>query len=214
MTQYDVTIKGELIDWHPEGFFADTPHELKGVWIRFLLTQMNENWLFDINEKDIKLDIQLVGKTHEPNAWGHEDCNIYEIEMKFKIDISKYRWNSIYKHGFESSFIQVIGLDDDFSKWSTLNLNNKKYKTNVIKYNKENRVFDYNEMVERYPYVSNPTVQIRLLNRVIKDSLHYIFTDYDGNDFIGSSNLKVEITLPVKPPYLNWEIDPLENLKV
>tara|TARA_B100000287_G_C20588530_1_gene763234 strand:- start:196 stop:840 length:645 start_codon:yes stop_codon:yes gene_type:complete len=214
MTQYHVTIKGELIDWHQEGFFADTPHELKKVWIGFLLAQMNDNWLFDIDERDIKLNIELIGKTQEPNEWGHEGCNIYEIEMKFKIDISKYRYNRIYQHGFESSFIQVIGLDDDFSEWARLHLKNTTYKNNVIKYNLHERVFDYDEMVEKYPYISNPIVQIRLLNRVIKDSLQVIFSDFDGNDFIGASILKIEITPSIKPFYLNWENDPLENLKV
>ena len=214
MTQYNVAIKGELTDWHQEGFFADTPHELKGVWIRFLLNEMNDNWFFDINEKDVKLDMLLVGKTQEPNAWGHEGCNIYKIEMKFKIDISKYRWNSIYGIGFEPSFIQVVGLNDDFSEWTRLHINNKKYENDVVKYNEKKRVFDYNEMVETYPYVSNPTVQIRLLNRVIKNSLESIFSDFDGNDFIGASKLKVEITLPIKLSYLNWRLDPLENLKV
>lgn len=215
MTQYNVTINGVLTDWESEeGFFADTPHELKGVWIRFLLIEMNEKWLFDINEKDINLHIELVGKTQEPNEWGHEGCNIYKIEMSFKIDISKYRWNSIYGIGFEPSFIQVVGLNDDFSEWTRLHLNNKKYKNNVVKYNEKKRVFDYNEMVETYPYVSNPTVQIRLLNRVIKDSLEHIFSDFDSNEFIGANKLKIAITSSIKPLYLNWENDPLENLKV
>ena len=214
MTQYNVAIKGLLTDWHQEGFFADTPHELKGVWIDFLLYHLNENWMFGIDEKSIKLDIELIGKTQESNAWGHEGCNIYRIEMRFKIDISKYRYNIEYETGFESSFIQVIGLDDDFSMWAKVNLDNKKYNNNVIKYNLDERVFDYDEMVEKYPYVTSTTVQIRLLNRIIKDSLQVIFSDFDSNDFIGATKLKIEITLPIKLPYLNWKSHPLENLKV
>jgi hypothetical protein len=208
MTKYHVTVLGEIEDWlneHPmpniQDYFLDS--------IKF---HFEQNWYFPISK--LKLQITHKGKTKSENEYGNSNCDIYGVRLTFNIDTRDYQYNHYFNVGFTPHAVQKY-----YHRWEQDKFVKRAIKKGreifigmTLRYQFENwkKTYEGNPLMEYEDWDSiewdyEPDKEEVILTGFIKNQMTYVFTDYDGQGFMGVDDLNVVISPIVNQWFMNWK---------
>jgi hypothetical protein len=214
MTKYQVTVWGEIEDWLNE----EPMDKIQEYFLGSIKFHFEQNWNFPISK--IKLQINHKGKTKTENKYGNSNCDIYDVRLTFDIDTRDYQYNHYYGVGFTPQEIQKYyhrwEQDKSVKRAIKVGLKRRKvFNRMSLRYKLENwkKNYEGNPLMEYDDWDSiewdyEPDKDEVILTGFIKNQMKYVFTDYDGQDFMGVEDLNVVISPIERQWFMNWKAYP------
>jgi len=211
VTKYQVTVWGEIQDWTD----TDPMSDLQDYFLGSIKFHFEKYWNFPI--KKLKLQINNKGKTKTKNEYGNSNCDIYDVRLTFEIDTKDYEYNHYYDVGFTPQAVQRYyhKWEQDMSNKGTIKEGKHAFNLLSLKYKLANwkATYDGNPLMGYEDWDSiewdyEPDKDEVILTEFIKNQLKFVFTDYDGQDFIGAGDLNVVISPIDKQWFMNWKASP------
>lgn len=208
MTKYQVMVWGEIEDWINE---CPMP-KIQEYFLNSMKFHFTENWNFPITK--LKLKLNHKGKTKTKNRYGNSNCDIYDVRLTFDIDTRDYQYNHYFNVGFTPQEIQKYYIGWERIEYITEQLRKGKTIIKQIpigyqierwrnKYN-GNPLMEYEDW-DSIEWHYEPKKDEVILTGFIKNQMKYVFTDYDGQDFIGVGGLHVVISPIESQWFMNWK---------
>ncbi len=209
MTKYHVTVWGEIEDWLNEQPLPDTQE----YFLNSIKFHFEENWNFPITK--LKLKINHKGKTKSENKYGNSNCDIYGVRLTFNIDTKDYQYNHYFNVGFTPQAVQRYYHRWKQDKSFGVNGGWKVFNRMSLRYILQNwkKTYEGNPLMEYEDWDSiewdyEPNKDEVILTGFIKNQMKYVFTDYDGQEFIGSRDLNFVISPIERQWFMNWKAYP------
>lgn len=212
MTKYQVTVWGEIEDWTDDELMPN----IQEYFLDSIKFHFEQNWYFPITK--IKLQINHKGKTKTKNKYGNSNCDIYDVRLTFEIDTRDYLYNHFLEVGFTPQEVQRYYL-----KWRRAEYIAEQIRKDI---KKDIKLVPLRQSLQEWKkrYEGNPLMGYKdwnsiewdyepdkdevILKGFIKNQMRYVFTDYDGQDFIGAGDLNVVISHIENQWFMNWKVYP------